>query len=50
MAEVAYRNGTKDLNSLQSIQNAYSNAELQYRSQQLTLISNRLALKSLIGK
>ena len=50
MAEVAYKNGTKDLNSLQSIHNAYSNAELQYRSQQLSLINSRLTLKSLIGK
>ena len=50
MAEIAYKNGTKDLNSLQSIHNAYSNAELQYKNQQLSLINSRLALKSLIGK
>ena len=50
MAEVAYKNGTKDLNSLQSIHNAYSNAEVQYRSQQLSLINSRFTLKSLIGK
>ena len=43
-------NGTKNLNSLQSIHNAYSNAELQYRSQQLSLINSRVALKSLIDK
>jgi hypothetical protein len=50
MAEIAYKNGTKDLNSLQSIHNAYSNAELQYKNQQPSLINSRLALKSLIGK
>ena len=50
MAEIAYKNGTKDLNSLQAIHNAYSNAELQYKNQQLSLINSRLTLKSLIGK
>ena len=33
-----------------SYHNAYSNAELQYKNQQLSLINSRLALKSLIGK
>ena len=50
MAQEAYKNGTKDLSSLQTIQNSYSNAELQFRNQQLTLISSILELKNLLGK
>lgn len=49
MALVAYKNGTKDLSSLQSIQNSYTNAVLQLRNQQLNLINNILELKNTIG-
>ena len=46
MALVAYKNGTKDLASLQTIQNSYTNALLQLRNQQLNLIDNILELKN----
>ena len=46
MALVAYKNGTKDLSSLQSIQNSYTNALLQLRNQQLNLINNILELRN----
>lgn len=47
---VAFKNGTKDLSSLQTIQNSYTNALLQLRNQQLTLINNILELKNVIGE
>ena len=50
MALVAYKNGTKDLASLQTIQNSYTNALLQLRNQQLNLIDNILELKNTIGE
>ncbi len=50
LALVAYKNGTKDLSSLQTIQNSYNNAVLQLRNQQLNLINNILELKNTIGE
>ena len=50
MALLAYKNGTKDLSSLQTIQNSYTNALLQLRNQQLNLINNILELKNTIGE
>ena len=50
MALVAYKNGTKDISSLQTIQTSYTNAQLQLRNQQLTLIDNILELKNTIGE
>lgn len=47
---VAFKNGAKDLYSLQTIQTAYTNALLQLRNQQLTLINNILELKNTIGE
>ncbi|MCR4735053.1 MAG: TolC family protein [Treponema sp.] len=47
---VAFKNGTKDLSSLQTIQTSYTNALLQLRNQQLTLINNILELKNTIGE
>ena len=50
MAEVAYKNGTKDLLSLQNIQSTYSNAQAQYMNQQLSLINTVLNYKKLISE
>ncbi|MCR4742008.1 MAG: TolC family protein [Treponema sp.] len=47
---VAFKNGTKDLSSLQTIQTSYTNAILQLRNQELTLINNILELKNVIGE
>lgn len=47
---VAFKNGTKDLSALQTIQNSYTTALLQLRNQQLTLINNILELKNTIGE
>jgi len=47
---VAFKNGTKDLSALQTIQNSYTTALLQLRNQQLTLIDNILELKNTIGE
>ena len=49
LATVAYKNGTKDLSSLQTIQNSYSNALVQLNNQQLNLITTVINLKSLLG-
>ena len=49
MAEIAYKNGTKDLLSLQNLQSTYSSAQAQYMSQQLNLIKVLLNFKNLIS-
>lgn len=50
MAELAFKNGTKDLLSLQNIQSSYSNAQAQYMNQQLSLINTVLSFKKLISE
>ena len=50
MAEVAFKNGTKDLMSLQNIQSSYSNTQAQYMNQQLSLINTVLNFKKLISE
>ncbi len=46
---IAYRNGTKDLSALQTVQNSYSDAKVQLNNQQLSLISSVIELINLLG-
>lgn len=48
MAEIAYKNGTRDLLSLQNLQSSLSSAQSQYMNQQLNLIKVLLNYQSLI--
>lgn len=49
LALIAFKNGTKELSDLQTVQNSYSNAKVQLNNQQLSLISNAIELKNLLG-
>jgi len=49
LAEVAYKNGTKDLSAFQSAQNTYNNVSVQLNNQQLSLITSIIELKSLLN-
>ncbi len=49
LAEIAYKNGTKDLTAFQSAQNTYNNVSVQLDNQQLSLITSIIELKSLLN-
>lgn len=49
LAEVAYKNGTKALSDLQTVQNSYNTANVQLNNQQLSLITSVIELNNLLG-